>query len=117
MVSIKHIFIKTLNIFLEVEEKCRFRMFYKYILKCSGTSKKIECFASPSLAYFDRRGWTGDDETGQTTDLVQGTPVHFPVPAIDLILGGLENYTHGGTTGDFAPRIVDRGAVPPYTPR
>ena len=79
--------------------------------------KKIECFASPSLAYFDRRGWTGDDETGQTTDLVQGTPVHFPVPAIDLILGGLENYTHGGTTGDFAPRIVDRGAVPPYTPR
>jgi len=68
--------------------------------------KKIETFLMASgLAFFDRRGWTGDLGTGQSTDLVQGTPVHFPVPAQDLELGGIANYSHGGITGDFAPRI------------
>ena len=69
--------------------------------------KKIETFCHPGLAFFDRRGWIGDEETGQITDLVQGSPLHFPVPALDLELGGITNYTHGGEEGDFAPKLVN----------
>lgn len=60
--------------------------------------KKVETFASPpGLAYFDRRGWG---------DLVTGTPLHFPVPAKELEVSLLGVYTHGGTTGDYASKLL-----------
>ena len=74
--------------------------------------KKIETYHAPGLAYFDRRGWTADPETGQVTELPTGTPLHFPIPAKELEVALLENYTHGGSTGDFAPRTVPRSPMP-----
>ncbi|MFB0516640.1 MAG: hypothetical protein ACETWG_08550, partial [Candidatus Neomarinimicrobiota bacterium] len=60
--------------------------------------KGIETFARQvGLFYFDRRGWG---------DLVTGTPLHFPVPAKELEVGQLPLYTHGGTTGDYAPKRI-----------
>ena len=59
--------------------------------------KKIETYANASgLAYFDRRGWTGYANTGQVTDLVEGTPIHFPGPAKEMEIGLMESYTFGG---------------------
>ena len=74
--------------------------------------KKIECCVIPGLAYFDRRGWTGDPETGQETDLVSGSPIHFPVPSLDLTLGGLEIYTFGGGGEGSAPRVIEQFYLP-----
>ena len=74
--------------------------------------KKIETYHAPGLAYFDRRGWTADPETGQVTELPTGTPLHFPIPAKELEVALLENYTHGGSTGDFAPRTIPRSPMP-----
>lgn len=77
--------------------------------------KKIETFSTPGLAFFDRRGWTGDAETGQDTELVAGTPIHFPVPAKELEVSLLDVYSHGGSTGNVAPRKT--GMTLPFTQR
>jgi len=68
--------------------------------------KKIETFSTPGLAFFDRRGWEADPETGQVTELVEGTPVHFPVPAKELEVSLFDLYSHGGATGDVAPKYT-----------
>lgn len=54
--------------------------------------KRMETSATyPGLAYFDARGWrvsphrAADEIYGQS-DLPIGTPVHFPIPALDLEL-------------------------------
>ncbi len=53
--------------------------------------KRIETFATAAgLAYFDDRGWG---------DLVTGTPIHFPVPALELDLLFEASYTFGGVGG------------------
>jgi hypothetical protein len=49
---------------------------------------RIETFASASaLAYATDRGWG---------DLVQGTPINYPVPGRELETLALDNYTFGG---------------------
>ena len=59
--------------------------------------RRIETFQTAAgLAYFDKRG---------LGDLVQGTPIHFPVPGRELETLGLQNYTFGGVGGTGgAPR-------------
>lgn len=53
--------------------------------------KRIETYATAAgLAYFDDRGWG---------DLVSGTPIHFPVPALELDLLFEAHYTFGGVGG------------------
>ena len=53
---------------------------------------RIETFATASaLAYATDRGW------GQ---LVEGTPIHYPVPGSELETLGLASYTFGGVGGD-----------------
>ena len=66
--------------------------------------KKIETFTTTGLAYFDRRGWEGDEETGQATDLVAGTPIHFPIPARELEISNIDSYTFGGGGEGSAPK-------------
>ena len=68
--------------------------------------KKMETFVTGSgLAYFDRRGWTNTTgEAGQATDLIPGTPVHYPVPAKELDIGGFVGYTFGGSGGGSAAK-------------
>ena len=54
--------------------------------------RRIETFQTAAgLAFYDDRGMG---------DLVQGTPVHFPVPGRELETLGLPNYTFGGVGGD-----------------
>lgn len=43
--------------------------------------------------FFDSRGWG---------DLLAGTPVMFPIPAMELELMGLTPYTFGGVGGNCA---------------
>lgn len=53
------------------------------------------------MAYFHKRGLghlRGEDWGG----LIEGTPLHFPVPAEELDLLGLEHYTFGGVGGEDA---------------
>jgi hypothetical protein len=51
--------------------------------------KTIEQYCSATgLSYFDKRGWG---------DLVEGTPLQFPIPGSELQNLGLENYTFGGS--------------------
>ena len=50
--------------------------------------KTIEQYAtSTGLSYFDKRGWG---------DLVEGTPLQFPIPGSELQNLNLDNYTFGG---------------------
>jgi len=58
--------------------------------------RRIETFQTAAgLAYFDKRG---------LGDLVQGTPIHFPVPGRELETLGLQSYTFGGVgQGGGAP--------------
>lgn len=49
---------------------------------------RMETFLTTgALAWVTDRGWG---------DLVEGTPIHYPVPAADLARFGLESYTFGG---------------------
>ena len=69
---------------------------------------KIETYSIASgLAFFTRRGWNGDALAGvtdpQASELPEGTPIHFPVPAKELEIGLLDVYTFGG---DGEGRIV-----------
>jgi hypothetical protein len=53
---------------------------------------RMETFATAGgLAYTTDRGWG---------DLVQGTPIHYPVPGAELETLALDNYTFGGVGGD-----------------
>jgi hypothetical protein len=53
---------------------------------------KMETMATAgALAYATDRGWG---------DLVQGTPLHYPVPGAELETLALDNYTFGGVGGD-----------------
>jgi hypothetical protein len=58
--------------------------------------KKIEMFGvAAGTAFFDARGWG---------TLVEGTPIHFPIPARELETLNLPAYTFGGIGGpDAAP--------------
>lgn len=50
--------------------------------------KTIEQYCSATgLSYYDKRGWG---------DLVEGTPLQFPIPGSELQNLGLDNYTFGG---------------------
>ena len=65
--------------------------------------KRIEgAGVHPPGAFLDARGW-------QT--LLQGTPVHFPIPGRELQVRGLPLYTFGGT-GDGAAPAPDRERCP-----
>jgi hypothetical protein len=56
--------------------------------------KHIETFQTAAgLAFFDDRGWG---------DLLEGTPIHFPVPGVELETLGLQQYTFGGVGGPGA---------------
>jgi len=58
--------------------------------------KFIENFVvTAGTGYFERRGWG---------ELISGTPLHWPVPGKELEILLQEIYTHGGTTGDYAPK-------------
>lgn len=53
---------------------------------------------SSGLEFFDDRGWG---------DLVSGTPIHFPVPGVELETLGLQLYTFGaGGEGSAGKRVV-----------
>ncbi len=58
--------------------------------------RRIETFnTAGGLAHFDDRG---------LGDLVEGTPLHFPIPGAELETLGMGNYTFGGVGGtDAAP--------------
>jgi len=58
--------------------------------------KFIENFCvTAGTGYFERRGWG---------ELITGTPLHWPVPGKELEILLKEIYTHGGTTGNYAPK-------------
>ncbi|MFC1492324.1 hypothetical protein ACFL6O_00070 [candidate division KSB1 bacterium] len=49
------------------------------------------------IAYYDYRGWAGLTAGGERVIHVpSGTPVHFPVPAKELEILMMDNYTFGG---------------------
>jgi len=57
--------------------------------------KRIELYHySFGTEYFDDRGWG---------DLVEGTPIHLPIPGEELLLMFEEIYTFGGSAGGGAP--------------
>lgn len=53
------------------------------------------------MAYFHKRG-LGDLRGEDWGGLIEGTPLHFPVPAEELDLLGLPHYTFGGVGGEDA---------------
>jgi len=58
--------------------------------------KRIEIFITTGgLMYFERRGWG---------ELGTGAPLQFPVPAGELEVLQLDNYTFGGEDGDWAAK-------------
>jgi starch-binding outer membrane protein, SusD/RagB family len=69
---------------------------------------EIEMFnTAGSLQYYYRRsiGHTYETSNGVAWGgLIEGTPLHFPVPAEELDLLQLPYYTHGGDQGDVAPK-------------
>ncbi|MCH7576026.1 MAG: hypothetical protein IIA59_13025 [Candidatus Marinimicrobia bacterium] len=71
--------------------------FFKWLIY----EKKIETYVKATgLAYFDRRGWTNSSgEASQVSELISGTPVHYPVPAKELEIGGFLVYSWGGSAG------------------
>ena len=61
--------------------------------------KRIETYLLCSgCAYFDRRSAGPLAPTGPANEagLVEGTPLHFPMPGSELLALGLPNYTYGG---------------------
>jgi hypothetical protein len=61
--------------------------------------KRVELFnVSAGLAYWDARGWSVDGKSL----LLEGTPYHMPIPALELETLGLAAYTFGGVGGDGA---------------
>ena len=70
--------------------------------------KHIELYATGvGIAFYDDRGWD---------DLITGTPIHFPVPASDLQLVQIENYTFGGSGDGSAPKNVRQHRRPTSHP-
>lgn len=59
-------------------------------------------------AYYDARGWGF---------LVEGTPIHFPIPLRDLQLLRIEPYTFGGASGEDAAPAPNPEACPVVLPR
>jgi len=58
--------------------------------------KNIECdHTGVGLAWMDDRGWG---------DLVKNTVIHFPIPAKELQILGMDNYTFGGGGPGSAPK-------------
>ena len=68
--------------------------------------KRIENYGVCSgCAFFDRRGWGPLSPSGPNFHHghVEGTPLHFPVPGLELSILGLPNYTFGGIGNELAP--------------
>ena len=62
--------------------------------------KRVELFVVASgLAYWDARGWDIPRGSGKSL-LVEGTPFHLPIPAVELETLGLPFYTFGGVGQD-----------------
>lgn len=60
--------------------------------------KFIENFCvTAGTGYFERRGWG---------ELISLTPLHWPVPGLELEILLMDIYTHGGATGDVAAKRV-----------
>lgn len=55
------------------------------------------------LDYYHARSW-GDLRGENYGRLLPGTPIHFPIPAGELELLEMENYTFGGDAGGAAPK-------------
>ena len=71
--------------------------------------KRIEGFLLCSgCAFFDRRGFGALAPTGPDFHhgLVEGTPLHFPIPGRELERLGLPYYTFGGPGMEMAPSQV-----------
>jgi len=75
--------------------------------------KSIETYTTGiGLAYFDRRGWPAHtlirqyDSSGQTTGLVTGSPLHFPIPAKESQFLFTLPYTFGGSGLGSAPKSM-----------
>jgi hypothetical protein len=68
-------------------------------------------YVNAGRPYFARRGWQALGPTGPTHHwgLVEGTPLHLPVPGKELEILQLPNYTFGGV-GD------EGGTLPPSAP-
>ena len=72
--------------------------------------KRIEnMYLCGGCAFFDRRGFGPHSDTRGTPigthhqGLVEGTPVHWPIPARELESLGLTLYTYGGTGNEGLP--------------
>ena len=66
------------------------QLWYEFIIE--------DYYVCPGCAYFPRRGWEPLAPTGPTHHwgLVEGTPLHFPVPGKELEILQMPNYTFGG---------------------
>jgi hypothetical protein len=59
--------------------------------------------SAAGLNYFTDRGWG---------DLVEGTPLHFPIPGAELQTLGAQIYTFGGQDGPCAAGVDDNCSAP-----
>jgi hypothetical protein len=65
------------------------QLMYEYLIE--------NFFVCPGCAYFNRRGW-GPPANTQTHHwgLVEGTPLHFAMPGVEMEILQKMNYTYGG---------------------
>jgi len=70
-------------------------------------------YVCTGCAFFPRRGWQAETPTGPNHHfgLVEGTPLHFPVPGKELELLQLLNYTYGGVGGDVGGTLPGGGGA------
>ncbi|MGD2124304.1 MAG: hypothetical protein PVJ76_21420, partial [Gemmatimonadota bacterium] len=76
--------------------------------------KRIEGFLlCGGCAFFDRRGFGPLAPTGPDFHhgLVEGTPLHFPIPGAELERLGLPYYTFGGVGNEMGPSAVSAVAT------
>jgi len=81
--------------------------------------KRIEGFLlCGGCAFFDRRGFGPLAPTGPDFHhgLVEGTPLHFPIPGIELERLGLPYYTFGGVGNEMGPPAVAAAGQPTRVP-
>jgi hypothetical protein len=59
----------------------------------------------PGCAYFNKRGWGQYSATGPNHHwgLVEGSPLHWPIPGQELEILGQLNYTYGGVGSEGTP--------------
>ena len=82
--------------------------------------KRIETFLLCSgCAFFDRRGFGPLAPTGPAhhQGLVEGTPIHFPIPGSELARLGIPSYTFGGVGMEMGPAVAAAaGSIGPAVP-